>query len=234
MWGGDPEGAGQNYPAAGPVYSGCLCLRGDGGPTETGPLQHCLSCHFPLRSAGEESAKAPQDWESMELLQAECSPCAAPRHNEKLLAVWNTFGGPGRTFPWTACPAFTAEYKDTNGMDWKEQHSQPANLERAETLLKCNPGLKRIRAHELSHSKPLLSVLTTQGKEKAQVITRAGKKLKGCKRDLSTENLSGVGNSTASQSIKCKIWKVNPCLPHAPSPSPGSRNWEVKSWQKEL
>lgn len=92
-------------------------------------------------------------------------------------------------------------------MDWKEQHSQPANLERAETLLKCNPGLKCIRARELSHSKPLLSVLTTQGKEKAQVITRAGKKLKGCKRDLSTENLSGngVGNSTASQSIKCKI-----------------------------
>lgn len=108
-------------------------------------------------------------------------------------------------FPWAACPPFTMDYKDGNMTDRTERASFPS-LERPETILKCNPSLKCMWPHEFGRSKPLLSVLT-EGKEKVQVITRAGKQLKGCKRDLKSWALSGsgAGTSTASQSIKCQM-----------------------------
>lgn len=64
------------------------------------------------------------------------------------------------------------------------------------------------------------------------------KQLKGYKRNLNSQavNRSDAGTSTTSQSVKCKIYKVNACLQHPPATLPAVviRKWKLGKWNFKI
>lgn len=91
------------------VSLGYLCLRREENPTKCDPSSPAFAATVPVRSPGDAAGEKCQ-----KLLQSECSPLLQLLRRSGLKCrFWNSFGSPGRTFPWTVCPPFTQKCEDT-------------------------------------------------------------------------------------------------------------------------